>query len=103
VAHNQHVPHAGIPYELGDPRSNFNKGVNTHISTGAHSEASLLVSLGRGVCEGADLYVGTFPCPFCANVIPFSGLARLFFHTGYAMLEGVEVIRSAGIEIIQIV
>jgi dCMP deaminase len=103
VAHNHHVPDDNVPYILGDPRSNFNKGVNAHISTGAHSEGSLLVRLGYDVCLGADLYVGTFPCPFCANLISESGIARLFFVEGYAMLDGVELLKQANIEIIQIV
>ena len=103
-ATNEHSPHPLSPYAAGDPRSNFFKGVHLEISTVTHAEARLIADAARrGVpCEGAVLYVTDFPCPPCAKLVAGAGISRLYFRTGYAVLDGEDVLRDAGVEVVRV-
>jgi len=50
--------------------------------------------------DGADLYVSTFPCPGCARLVAEAGFRRCFFAGPYAVLDGDDVLRAAGVELI---
>lgn len=103
-ATNEHVPHELSAYAAGDPRSNFYKGVHLEISTVVHAEARLIANAAReGICtEGAVLYVTDFPCPPCAKLIAGAGISRLYFHTGYAVLDGNDVLENAEVEVTRV-
>jgi dCMP deaminase len=103
-AHNEHNPHPQAPYAAGDPRSNFNKGVGYELSTATHAEARLIAEAARTgrPTEGAVLYVTDFPCPPCAKLIAAAGIARLYYRTGYAVLDGQDVLEAAGVEIVRV-
>lgn len=103
-ARNEHSPHPLGAYAVGDPRSNFYKGVHLELSTTTHAEAQLIADAARrGVAtEGAAIYVTDFPCPPCAKLIAGAGVARLYFRTGYAVLDGQQVLEAAGVEIVQV-
>lgn len=103
LCHNVHVPSDVVTYALGDPRSNAQKGIATNVSKAAHAEPVACFLAGVEGCQGADLFVSTFPCPQCANFISFTGIKSLYFVEGYAMVNGVEDLRSAGIEIVKVV
>ena len=100
---NQHGPHPLSPYAVGDPRSNFFKGVELELSTATHAEARLIAEAAReGLStRGAVVYVTDFPCPPCAKLLAAAGIARLYFRTGYAVLDGSDVLQDAGIEVVQ--
>lgn len=100
--HNNHVPSEHLPYQNGDPRNNFHKGVHLELSTSLHAEAGAIAEAARqGVSlEGASLYTGTFPCPPCAKLIAYSGIKKLYYHTGYGVLDGESILKSQGVEII---
>jgi dCMP deaminase len=49
------------------------------------------------------MYVTDFPCPPCAKLIAGAGIARLYFRTGYAVLDGQDVLEQAGVEVVQVV
>jgi dCMP deaminase len=101
---NEHVPHPLSPYAAGDPRSNFFKGVHLELSTAHHAEARLIAEAaadGRST-RGAVVYVTDFPCPPCAKLVAAAGVAKLYFRTGYAVLDGQDVLDAAGVEIIQV-
>lgn len=102
---NVHNPHPLSPYAVGDPRSNFVKGVNLEISTATHAEARLIADAARAgrATEGGVMYVTDFPCPPCAKLIAGAGIARLYFRTGYAVLDGQDVLERAGVEVVQVV
>ena len=104
AAHNQHEPHPQSAYVVGDPRSNFYKGVGFELSTATHAEARLIAQAARnGIStEGAVMYVTDFPCPPCAKLIAAAGISRLYFRSGYAVLDGQQVLGSAGVDLIQI-
>lgn len=104
TGYNQHAPSHMQPYYDGDPRASFKKGLHIELSTATHAEVSVIGHAARrGIAlEGADLYVTTFPCPPCARLIAASGIARIFYAEGYAMLDGEEFLASAGIEVIHV-
>jgi dCMP deaminase len=101
---NEHLPHPQSPYAAGDPRSNFFKGVHLELSTAMHAEARLIAAAARAgrATQGAELYVTDFPCPPCAKLIAASGVARVHYRTGYAVLDGQDVLGAAGVEIVKI-
>lgn len=102
LCHNTHVPSDVVTYALGDPRSNAQKGVATNVSKAAHAEPAACFLAGVEGCKGASLFVTTFPCPQCANFLTLTGLASLYFVEGYAMVDGAENLRAAGIEIVKV-
>ena len=105
IAFNQHVPNQQQPYYDGDPRAEFSRGEHIDKSTAIHAEAYAIAQAAKKgeSLEGADLYVTTFPCPTCAKLIAFSGIKKLFFKEGYAMIDGEAVLKSQGVEIIRVV
>jgi dCMP deaminase len=103
-ATNEHSPHRLSAYAAGDPRSNFYKGVHLELSTVTHAEARLIGEAARRgtSTEGAELYVTDFPCPPCAKLIAAAGISKLYYRTGYAVLDGEDVLRAAGVEMIRV-
>ena len=103
-AHNEHEPHRLSAYVAGDPRSNFYKGVGFELSSATHAEARLIAQAARDgtATAGAEMYVTDFPCPPCAKLIAGAGISRLYFRGGYAVLDGQQVLESAGVDLIQV-
>jgi dCMP deaminase len=103
-ASNEHSPHPLSAYVVGDPRTNFYKGVHLELSTVMHAEACLIAEAARhGVpTAGAVLYVTDFPCPPCAKLIAAAGVERLYFDVGYAVLDGEDVLAAAGVETLRL-
>ncbi|MGO9490016.1 MAG: deoxycytidylate deaminase [Solirubrobacteraceae bacterium] len=104
AAANEHLPHRLSAYAAGDPRSNFSKGVGLELSTAVHAEARLIAEAARQgrSTDGAVVYVSDFPCPPCAKLLAGAGVSRLYFRNGYAVLDGQDVLRDAGVEILQV-
>lgn len=104
VAANEHEPHPLSAYAVGDPRANFYKGVRLELTTATHAEAKLIANAARaGVStEGALMYVTDFPCPPCAKLIAGAGVAKLYFRSGYAVLDGQDVLERAGVELVEV-
>lgn len=102
IAHNEHTPTEYSPYLNGDPRNDFSRGVHIELSTAIHAEARLVARAARLATplDGADLYVSTFPCPSCARLVAEAGFARCFFAGPYSMLDGEDVLRAAGVELV---
>ncbi|HVE80584.1 MAG TPA: deaminase [Candidatus Dormibacteraeota bacterium] len=103
-ARNDHVPSQHTPYANGDPRGNFYQGVHLELSTVIHVEARIVAEAARlGVSlEGAEMYVTDFPCPPCAKQVAYSGISRLYYSEGYAVLDGQDVLDQQGVEIIRV-
>lgn len=102
TAHNTYLPSEHTAYDEGDPRGNFKSGVNLESSLALHSEASVVAQAAKaGISlEGTDVYVETFPCPPCAKQLACSGIKRLFYRTGYKILDGERILKSFGVEIV---
>lgn len=101
AAYNHHLPHPQQPYVDGDARGLFHKGEHIELTTAIHAEASLIATAARrGLSlEGASLYVTTFPCPTCAKLVAATGINKLYFAEGYAMLDGKTILERAGVKI----
>jgi len=101
-AHNSHRPTEYAPYLNGDPRNNFRRGVAIELSTAMHAEAAIVARAARDAVSlhGADLYVSTFPCPVCARLVAEAGFRRCAFAGPYGMLDGADVLRTAGVELV---
>lgn len=104
VAHNEHMPEKELPNILGDTRALFTKGVNVNYVTTAHAEASVIAEAARkGIStDGAELFTTDFPCPYCARVIAKSGIKKIYFVHGYAVLGGEEFFKDVGIETVKV-
>ncbi|MBU0579291.1 hypothetical protein KJ628_04980 [Patescibacteria group bacterium] len=104
IAHNKHVPSDQNQYIFGDPRANFSRGVAIEISTAFHAEEVVIADVARqGISlDGADLYVTIFPCPYCARLIAYSGIKRVFYKEGYSMVDGAEIMRGQGVKLIKV-
>jgi dCMP deaminase len=101
-AHNEHRPTEYTPYVDGDPRNDYSRGVRTDLSTAIHAEAAIVARAARDglSLRDAEIYVTTFPCPACARLIAEAGFARCYFAGPYAVLDGDEILRAAGVELI---
>ncbi|MBX4210786.1 hypothetical protein KW783_02320 [Candidatus Parcubacteria bacterium] len=104
AAHNRPLPSDHVHNIFGDPRSNFDAGVNIEISKFLHSEAALIAEAAKkGISlEGASLYVTTFPCPVCAKSICVSGVKKVYYSEGYSLLDAEDLFKTYGIELIQV-
>ncbi len=104
IAHNQSTPTLHSASILGDPRNNYNKGTDIDKSIFMHAEAKLIAEAAKNgtKLDGADLYVTTFPCPTCAKLIAFSGIKKLLFTEGYAVLDGENLLKTHGVQLIKV-
>lgn len=105
VAHNEHMPEEQTPNIIGDARSLFKRGVHINYVTTAHAEATVIAEAAKkGVqIEGAELYVTDFPCPYCARIIAKSGIKKVYFLKGYAVLDGDDFFKEEGIEVVKVI
>lgn len=51
--------------------------------------------------EGGDMHVTHAPCAACARSVINAGIARVFYRTPYRLTDGVELLRAAGLEVIE--
>lgn len=104
VTHNEHMPEEELPNVLGDPRALFKQGININYGTAAHAETVAIAEAAkRGIAtEGAELYVTDFPCPYCARLIAKSGIKKVYFLKGYAVLDGDNFLKAEGVEVFQV-
>lgn len=104
TAHNQLNPTPLAAYAVGDPRSNFFKGVHLELSLATHAEARLIANAARDglATKGASIYVTDFPCPPCSKLIAGAGIERVYYRQGYAVLDGADVLEAAGVEIVHV-
>lgn len=104
-AYNTHLPSEYEVYYSGDPRSNFNAGESIELSKSIHSEAAVIAQASKLgiVTEGAELYITTFPCPACANLIALSGIKRIYFFDGYSLVGSIDVLRAFGVEVVRVI
>jgi dCMP deaminase len=102
--YNHSLQHQYINSTVGDPRILSKRGQDIDLSVFIHAEAALIASMARqGIkTDGQTIYVTTFPCPTCSKLIAASGFKRCCFVEGYATLDGYEVLKAAGVEIVKI-
>ena len=101
---NRHVPSEHMPYINGDPRDVILAGTQSEFASSIHAEQAVIADAARrGVAlEGASIYLTTFSCPACAKLVAYSGIKHLYFRTGHASLDGLDVLKSQKVEIIHV-
>ena len=52
--------------------------------------------------DGATLYVTASPCLECSKLIIQSGIKRVVYGEEYRIMDGVELLKRAGIEVVKI-
>ena len=106
VGANHHFPTEYEQDMFGDPRINFDAGDpdGLEIYLSLHAEEYLAGFCARkGISlEGASVYINTFPCGRCARMLATTGIKELFFREGSSFLKGFEILKNAGIRIVQV-
>lgn len=66
-----------------------------------HAEAGAIAHAARhGVAlDGATAYVTACPCLDCAKLLVNAGIRRVVYATPYRRVEGLELLKQAGIEV----
>ena len=69
-----------------------------------HAEANAITKVARSnnSSDGATLYVTSSPCMECAKLIIQAGVKRVVYNEQYRLTDGIDLLRRAGIECIQI-
>jgi len=92
----------GFPHclDVGCRRDKLNiaSGERHEECVGVHAEQNALLQAGRDA-EGATLYVNAYPCKICAKLIINAGIIKVVIIGDYSDKEGLEYLRTAGIEI----
>jgi dCMP deaminase len=99
---NQHLPVNDQQYKNSDPRISYTSGIGADFSSSIHAEANLIaLAAKKGIAlDGAEIFVTTFPCPVCAKQIAVSGIKKVYYAKGYAVLDGLEILKAFGVEVV---
>jgi len=67
-----------------------------------HAEANAITKVARSnnSSENATLYITDSPCMECAKLIIQSGIKRVVYSNQYRNLDGIELLKRAGIELV---
>ncbi len=76
---------------------------NTHWYV-LHAEANAILKTARSTQDisGSTLYVTLSPCRDCCKLIIQSGIKKVIYIEDYRDLDGIKVLKSAGIEVLKI-
>lgn len=79
----------------------YKSGAYLEICPASHAEQNAIAFAARhGIsCEGATIYVNTFPCKDCMNSIINSGIKKLVFNSKYNADLSSHIAEVTGIEI----
>lgn len=103
VACNNHYPTEYEQDAMGDPRMNYDAGqIGKYLSV--HAELAVILQCAyKGIpTSGSCLYTTVFPCENCARAIVLAGIDNVFFEEGYSALDALEILRGAGVKIVQV-
>lgn len=66
-----------------------------------HAEANAITKVAKSgnSSEGATLYVTASPCLECSKLIIQSGIKRVVYRDEYRLMDGIDLLRRAGIEV----
>ncbi|MBP7173866.1 MAG: dCMP deaminase family protein [Cloacibacterium sp.] len=69
-----------------------------------HAEANAILKIARSTqsCEGATLYLTLSPCKECSKLVLQSGIKRVVYIHQYSDGEGLQFLKNAQIEVLQI-
>jgi dCMP deaminase len=69
-----------------------------------HAEANAILKVARSSnnCKDATLYLTHSPCKDCSKLVLQSGITRLVYQEAYKDTSGLDFLKSAGLEVVQI-
>jgi len=69
-----------------------------------HAEANAILKVAKSThnCQDATIYLTLSPCKDCSKLMVQSGIKRLVFIDGYKDQSGIDFLKDAGVEIVQI-
>ena len=69
-----------------------------------HAEANAILKVAKSThnCHGATLYLTLSPCKDCSKLVLQAGIRRVVFQNGYKDQSGIDFLREAGVEVVQI-
>ncbi len=67
-----------------------------------HAEANAISKVARSnnSSDGATIYITASPCMECSKLIIQAGIKRVVFGEKYRIMDGVELLKRAGIEVV---
>jgi dCMP deaminase len=80
-----------------------NEEGNTHWYV-LHAEANAILKVAKSTnnCKDATLYLTHSPCKDCSKLVLQSGIKRLVYQEAYKDTSGIDFLKSAGLEVVQI-
>jgi len=69
-----------------------------------HAEANAITKIAKSnnSSDGATMYVTSSPCLECAKLIIQAGIRRVVFSDNYRLEDGINLLKRANIEVIQV-
>ena len=69
-----------------------------------HAEANAILKVANSTqsCKGATLYLTLSPCRECSKLVYQAGIKRLVYHKAYKDITGLEFLKKAGVEVVQL-
>jgi dCMP deaminase len=69
-----------------------------------HAEANAILKVASSTqsCKGATLYLTLSPCRECSKLVYQAGIKRLVYHKAYKDITGLEFLKKAGVEVVQL-
>ena len=102
---NRSEPSQFTPWIEGDTRIVSSAGADIEMNIFMHAEARLIAKAAKeGLSlKGFTLFVTTFPCPACSMLVAESGIRKMYFKDGYALLNGEEVLKQNKVELVRVI
>jgi len=80
---------------------NIKSGTGHELCPAVHAEQNALLQAGKSA-RNSTIYVNAFPCKICARLIVNSGIKKVVISGNYADEEGLEILKGAGLEVIEV-
>jgi dCMP deaminase len=92
--------------DIGCMREQLNvpSGERHELCRGLHAEQNVIIqaALHGVITKGSTLYCTNHPCVICAKMIINAGIARIVVRDGYHDQLAAEMLKEAGIDVMQI-
>jgi dCMP deaminase len=91
----------GTPSGFENICEDENNGTKPYV---LHAEANAITKVAKSAnsSEAATLYVTSSPCLECSKLIIQAGIKRVVFTENYRLEDGINLLKRAGIEVIQV-
>lgn len=91
----------GTPSGFPNPCEDVNGDTHWYV---LHAEANAILKIARSAndAKGSTLYITLSPCKECCKLILQAGVRRMVYINEYKDITGLEFLRSAELEIVQI-